>query len=173
MTTPTPMKHALSQQGKTPSQSQHGAVGTPPVSTPFSAAHAASAFSPHGPRSSPQQVKKSPATTLGGHPSVPAVNFDSPSAAAALSALNMGSLDSGLSGFLGKTSEDERAKRLDAMIDILSVRPICLFLLFYFSDLQHSKEKASSAKPAWSDWPKDSAWKYSGTRLSATKRKRA
>ncbi|VBB76398.1 Putative protein of unknown function [Podospora comata] len=122
MTTPTPMKHALSQQGKTPSQSQHGAVATPPVSTPFSAAHAASAFSPHGPRSSPQQVQKSPATTLGGHPSVPAVNFDSPSAAAALSALNMGSLDSGLSGFLGKTSEDERAKRLDAMIDILSQR---------------------------------------------------
>ncbi|KAK0671839.1 mediator of RNA polymerase II transcription subunit 1-domain-containing protein [Cercophora samala] len=124
MTTPTPMKHALSQQGKTPSQSQHGAVATPPVSTPFSAAHAASAFSPHahGPRSSPQQVKKSPATTLGGHPSVPAVNFDSPSAAAALSALNMGSLDSSLSGFLGRTSEDERAKRLDAMIDILSQR---------------------------------------------------
>ncbi|KAK4174922.1 mediator of RNA polymerase II transcription subunit 1-domain-containing protein [Triangularia setosa] len=122
MTTPTPMKHALSQQGKTPSQSQHGAVATPPVSTPFSAAHAASAFSPHGPRSSPQQIKKSPATTLGGHPSVPAVNFDSPSAAAALSALNMGSLDSGLSGFLGRTSEDERAKRLDAMINILSQR---------------------------------------------------
>ncbi|KAK0708745.1 mediator of RNA polymerase II transcription subunit 1-domain-containing protein [Apiosordaria backusii] len=122
MTTPTPMKHALSQQGKTPSQSQHGAVGTPPVSTPFSAAHAASAFSPHGPRSSPQQVKKSPATTLGGHPSVPAVNFDSPSAAAALSALNMGSLDSGLPGFLSRTSEDERAKRLDAMINILSQR---------------------------------------------------
>ncbi|KAK4201413.1 mediator of RNA polymerase II transcription subunit 1-domain-containing protein [Triangularia verruculosa] len=122
MATPTPMKHALSQQGKTPSQSQHGAVATPPVSTPFSAAHAASAFSPHGPRSSPQQVKKSPATTLGGHPSVAAVNFDSPSAAAALSALNMGSLDAGLSGFLGKTSEDERAKRLDAMINILSQR---------------------------------------------------
>ena len=122
MATPTPMKHALSQQGKTPSQSQHGAAATPPVSTPFSAAHAA--FSPHGPRSSPQQVKKSPATTATmGHPSNAAVNFDSPSAAAIFGALQIGGgLDhlgiQGLGG-LGKNTEDERAKRLDDVIAIL------------------------------------------------------
>lgn len=117
------MKHALSQQGKTPSQSQHGAAATPPVSTPFSVAHAA--FSPHGPRSSPQQVKKSPATatTIAGHPSASAVNFDSPSASAALSALQMGvGMDLGLQGLnLGRSTEDDRAKRLDAIIGTLSV----------------------------------------------------
>ncbi|KAK4463389.1 mediator of RNA polymerase II transcription subunit 1-domain-containing protein [Cladorrhinum samala] len=121
MATPTPMKHALSQQGKTPSQSQHGAAATPPVSTPFSVAHAA--FSPYGPRSSPQQVKKSPATatTVAGHPSASAVNFDSPSASAALSALQMGvGMDLGLQGLnLGRSTEDDRAKRLDAIIGIL------------------------------------------------------
>ncbi|KAK4229647.1 mediator of RNA polymerase II transcription subunit 1-domain-containing protein [Podospora fimiseda] len=118
MATPTPMKHTLSQQGKTPSQSQHGAAATPPVSTPFSVAHAA--FSPLGPRSSPQQVKKSPATssTMAGHPSASAVNFDSPSASAALSAMQMGvGMDLGLSGLaLARSTEDERAKRLDAII---------------------------------------------------------
>jgi hypothetical protein len=125
------MKQVLSQQGKTPSQSQsqQGAVATPPVSTPFSAAHAA--FSPHGPRSSPSQVKKSPATAqsgtvVGNHPSVP-VNFDSPSTAAAFSALQIGAgLDLGLQGLdglgaLGRSTDDDRAKRLDAVIDILSV----------------------------------------------------
>ncbi|KAK4448223.1 mediator of RNA polymerase II transcription subunit 1-domain-containing protein [Podospora aff. communis PSN243] len=122
------MKQVLSQQGKTPSQSQQGAAATPPVSTPFSAAHAA--FSPHGPRSSPSQVKKSPATAqsgtvVGNHPSVPA-NFDSPSTAAAFSALQIGvGLDLGLQGLdglgaLGRSTDDERAKRLDAVIDILS-----------------------------------------------------
>ncbi|KAK0652938.1 mediator of RNA polymerase II transcription subunit 1-domain-containing protein [Cercophora newfieldiana] len=123
------MKQVLSQQGKTPSQSQSqtGAAATPPVSTPFSAAQAA--FSPHGPRSSPSQVKKSPATaqsgTVGSHPSVP-VNFDSPSTAAAFSALQIGTgLDLGLQGLdglgaLGRNTDDERAKRLDAVIDILS-----------------------------------------------------
>ncbi|KAK4162582.1 mediator of RNA polymerase II transcription subunit 1-domain-containing protein [Cladorrhinum sp. PSN259] len=118
MATPTPMKHALSQQGKTPSQSQHGAAATPPVSTPFSVAHAA--FSPYGPRSSPQQVKKSPATatTIAGHPSASAVNFDSPSASAALSALQMGvGMDLGLQGLnLARSTEDDRAKRLDTII---------------------------------------------------------
>ncbi|KAK3359023.1 mediator of RNA polymerase II transcription subunit 1-domain-containing protein [Lasiosphaeria hispida] len=133
MATPTNIKHALSQQGKTPSQSQHGAAATPPVSTPFSAAHAA--FSPHGPRSSPSQVKKSPATatsgTVMGHPGPPsnaAVNFDSPSAAAAFSALQIaGGLDLSLQGLdalggLGRSTEDERAKRLDDVIAILSQR---------------------------------------------------
>ncbi|KAK0619285.1 mediator of RNA polymerase II transcription subunit 1-domain-containing protein [Immersiella caudata] len=122
------MKQVLSQQGKTPSQSQQGAAATPPVSTPFSAAHAA--FSPHGPRSSPSQVKKSPATAqsgtvVGNHPSVP-VNFDSPSTAAAFSALQIGAgLDLGLQGLdglgaLGRSTDDDRAKRLDAVIDTLS-----------------------------------------------------
>ncbi|KAK3378114.1 mediator of RNA polymerase II transcription subunit 1-domain-containing protein [Podospora didyma] len=125
--TPTAMKHALSQQGRTPSQSQHGAVATPPVSTPFSAAHAA--FSPHGPRSSPQQVKKSPATgtaaTILGPPSNMAVNFDSPSAAAAFGALQIGSgMDLNLQGLGGlasltRSTEDERAKRLEEVIAIL------------------------------------------------------
>ncbi len=132
MATPTPMKHALSQQGRTPSQSQHGAVGTPPVSTPFSAAHAA--FSPHGPRSSPQQVKKSPATsgTLGQVSNAP-VNFDSPSAAAAFGALNLSAgLELGLDGVnvaalgslggIGRNTEDDRVKRLDHVIEVLNVR---------------------------------------------------
>ncbi len=121
MTTPgaSAMKHALSQQGKTPSQSQQGAAATPPV-----------AFSPHGPRSSPQQVKKSPATvgaTVISHGSNAAINFDSPSAAAAFNALQMGGgLDLGLQGLdgldaLGRSTEDERAKRLDAVIARLSV----------------------------------------------------
>ncbi|KAK4138886.1 hypothetical protein BT67DRAFT_413696 [Trichocladium antarcticum] len=122
MSTPTPGKHPLSQ-GKTPSQAQHGATATPPVSTPFSVTHAA--FSPNGPRSSPQQVRKSPATaTTGtlGRAGVP-VNFDSPSAAAALGALQLGNgLDIGLPHLagLGKASEDEKARRLDGVIDILS-----------------------------------------------------
>lgn len=117
------MKQALSQQGKTPSQSQtqQGAVATPPVSTPFSAAHAA--FSPHGPKSSPSQVKKSPATVQSGIASNHPINFDSPSTAAALNALQMSNgLDlEGLNlGALGRSTEDERAKRLDAVINILS-----------------------------------------------------
>ncbi|KAM7196530.1 Mediator of RNA polymerase II transcription subunit 1 domain containing protein [Naviculisporaceae sp. PSN 640] len=124
MATPAAMKHALSQQGRTPAQSQHGAAATPPVSTPFSAAHAA--FSPHGPRSSPQQVKKSPATSVTlGRSSNTAVNFDSPSAAAMFGALQAGSeMDLGIQGLgglgsLARSTEDERAKRLDEVIDIL------------------------------------------------------
>ncbi|KAF9882043.1 hypothetical protein CkaCkLH20_00079 [Colletotrichum karsti] len=125
MATPTQMKHAASQQGRTPSQL---AAATPPVSTPFSQAHAA--FSPRGPRSSPQQFKKSPATssTLMGHPANGALNFDSPSAAAAMGALGIsGGLDIGLDhvgvgafGGLGALgSEDDKIKRLDAVIEIL------------------------------------------------------
>ncbi|KAK4158524.1 mediator of RNA polymerase II transcription subunit 1-domain-containing protein [Chaetomidium leptoderma] len=123
MSTPTPGKHPLLQQGKTPSQPHHGATATPSASTPFSVTQAA--FSPRGPRSSPQQVKKSPATmtsaTLGR--STGPVNFDSPSAAAALDALDLNSaLDLGLQtlGNLGRASEDERARRLDAVIEVLS-----------------------------------------------------
>ncbi|GAB1315147.1 hypothetical protein MFIFM68171_05357 [Madurella fahalii] len=122
MSTPTPGKHPLTQQGRTPSQAQHGAAATPPVSTPFSVAQAA--ISPHGPRSSPQQVKKSPATaTMGGHPSSAAVTFDTPAMESALGALHIGpGLDMGLRalGALGRASEDERAKRLDDVIGVLS-----------------------------------------------------
>ncbi|KAL0476077.1 mediator of RNA polymerase II transcription subunit 1 domain-containing protein [Neurospora intermedia] len=129
MTTPTPMKHTLSQQGsgRTPSQTQHGAAATPPVSTPFSMAHAA--LSPHGSRLSPQAVKKSPAISaaaLLNHPtSTSAVSFDSPSAAAAFSNLQLSDLDfkslGGLAGLqVGRNTEDEKAKRLDEVISILS-----------------------------------------------------
>ncbi|KAK3326447.1 mediator of RNA polymerase II transcription subunit 1-domain-containing protein [Apodospora peruviana] len=127
--TATAMKHALSQQGRTPSQSQsqHGAAATPPVSTPFSAAHAA--FSPRGPRSSPQQVKKSPATattaTMMGHPSNAPISFDSPSAAALFGALQLGgAMDLGIQGLGGlssdRSTEGEFSKRLDNVIAILS-----------------------------------------------------
>ncbi|EFX03186.1 hypothetical protein CMQ_3115 [Grosmannia clavigera kw1407] len=147
MATPTAMKHAPSQQGRTPSQS-HGAAATPPVSTPFSTSHAHAAFSPLGPRSSPQQFKKSPgnSATLMGHSasstgipggaggggggsSVP-VTYDSP-AAAAMGALgingglDLGALDhvsvSGLGGLgsIGRSDEEEREKRLQTVLTIL------------------------------------------------------
>lgn len=103
MATPTPgekladkaPKPGLPQQGRTPSVFP---AATPPVSTPFSHAHVA--FSPRGPKSSPQQFKKSPATsaTLMGHTNAP-LNFDSPSAAAAMGALGIGGgLDLGWRG---------------------------------------------------------------------------
>lgn len=158
MATPTAMKHAPSQQGRTPSQS-HGAAATPPVSTPFSTSHAHAAFSPLGPRSSPQQFKKSPANsaTLMGHSasssgvpggaggggggnSVP-VTYDSP-AAAAMGALgihgglDLGGLDhvgvSGLGGLgsIGRSDEDEREKRLQTVLTILKASfPHALLLL--------------------------------------------
>ncbi|KJZ79592.1 hypothetical protein HIM_01061 [Hirsutella minnesotensis 3608] len=127
MATPTPMKHAPSQQGRTPSQL---AAATPPVSTPFSnPAHVA--FSPRGPKSSPQQVKKSPATSgMLGQSSMGAFNFDSPSTAAAMGALGLGgSFDMGLDnvavgGLEGLTAalagEDDKLKRLDAILKLLS-----------------------------------------------------
>jgi hypothetical protein len=118
------MRHAPSQ-GRTPGQSQ-GAAATPPVSTPYSTTAAAAAFSPHGPRSSPQQFKKSPATssTLLGRPGSAPVNFDSPTAAAALGALGLSDLGlGGLGGLnaLGRVDDDERLRRLDAVIDTLNV----------------------------------------------------
>ncbi|KAF4507845.1 hypothetical protein G6O67_004299 [Ophiocordyceps sinensis] len=127
MSTPTPMKHALSQQGRTPSQLV--AAATPPVSTPFSnPAHAA--FSPRGPRSSPQQVKKSPATSVMlGQTSMGAFNFDSPSTAAAMGALGIGSgfdmgLDNvavgGLDGLGAMAGEDDKLKRSDTILKLLS-----------------------------------------------------
>lgn len=126
MATPQSMKPAPSQQGKTPQQSYHGATGTPgaSASTPYSNLHA---FSPHGPRSSPQQIKKSPATTgnlMGGnsqHGAAP-MNFDSPSAAAF-----MASFDASLVDNIGITSmglprpsgDEERQNRLGDVIQIL------------------------------------------------------
>ncbi|KAL1873811.1 hypothetical protein VTK73DRAFT_726 [Phialemonium thermophilum] len=126
MSTPTP-KH----QGKTPSQSQNAT--SPPVSTPFSASATQTAFSPLGARSSPQHVKKSPATSAAGpsHHANNMVGFDSPSAAAAFGALGLGDgLNLGLDGVsvgalaglgsVGKLNEDERARRLDQVIEILN-----------------------------------------------------
>ncbi|KAL2757873.1 hypothetical protein ACRALDRAFT_207112, partial [Sodiomyces alcalophilus JCM 7366] len=120
----------LLSSGRTPS----GIPGaTPPVSTPFSTSHAHVAFSPRGPKSSPQQFKKSPATstTLMGHPGNGGpLNFDSPSAAAAMGALGIGGgldmgLDNvgvgGLGGLGGLSGEDERLKRLDTVLDIVGV----------------------------------------------------
>ncbi|KAL2269130.1 hypothetical protein VTJ83DRAFT_3976 [Remersonia thermophila] len=118
----TPRGLPLSQQGRTPSQTHHGAAATPAASTPFSITQAA--FSPHGPRSSPQQVKKSPATmaTLG-RGSIGPVNFDSPSVSAALDALGINpAADSVLDGFpdLSLSSEEDKAMRLDWVISTLS-----------------------------------------------------
>ncbi len=133
MTTPTPMRHGLSQQGRTPSQ--NAAAPTPPVSSPFSASQAHAAFSPLGPRSSPQQARnmKSPAnsSTLMGHGGSAPVSFDSPSAAAALGALGItGGLDIGLDAVgvgglglsgLARLDDDERLKRMHNLLDELKV----------------------------------------------------
>ncbi|KAH9892315.1 mediator of RNA polymerase II transcription subunit 1-domain-containing protein [Xylariomycetidae sp. FL2044] len=128
----TPMRGAPSQQGRTPSQiPATGSGATPQASTPFSNPQTAAAFSPHGPRSSPQQFKKSPATATSAtmvaqHSNAGApVNFDSPSAAAALGALGMNDLGldnisvGGLVGGTGRTDEEDRRKKMDYVIDLL------------------------------------------------------
>ncbi|KAI0601524.1 mediator of RNA polymerase II transcription subunit 1-domain-containing protein [Biscogniauxia sp. FL1348] len=124
----TPMRHGPSQQGRTPSQ-HPAAAPTPQASTPFSNSQAAAAFSPHGPRSSPQQFKKSPATATSAammsHSSNGPVNFDSPSAAAALGALGLNELNldnismGGLVSNGGRTDEEDRRKRIDAVVEAL------------------------------------------------------
>lgn len=125
----TPMRHGPSQQGRTPSQ-HPAAAPTPQASTPFSTSQAAAALSPHGPRSSPQQFKKSPATgvlssgVISGQPGNPPLNFDSPSAAAALGGLGLDiNLDNisvgGLIGGPNRSDEDDRKKRMDAVIAAL------------------------------------------------------
>ncbi|KAH8671387.1 mediator of RNA polymerase II transcription subunit 1-domain-containing protein [Xylariales sp. PMI_506] len=125
----TPMRHGPSQQGRTPSQMM-GAAPTPPVSTPFSNPQTQAAFSPpQGSRTSPQTIKKSPATsqTLKGMPDGgAAVNFDSPSATAALGALGIhGNLDLGLDHLsmgslgIGRADEDDRKKRMEALVAML------------------------------------------------------
>jgi hypothetical protein len=126
MATPTPSKHPQ-------------IVATPPVSTPFSTSHHPQnpAFSPHGPRSvvpSPQQVKKSPANsaTLYGYGSGGVGSgtggfvggYDSPSAAMALGGVDLEGMGMGhgLSGVLGgRQVEDERRRKLEDVISILSV----------------------------------------------------
>lgn len=129
---PSAAKYPASQQGRTPSQIPGAtpsqlAGATPPVSTPFSnSAHAA--FSPRGgPRTSPQQFKKSPAVSLLGQ--LPHnLAFDSPSTAAALGlsgAANM-STHEAMEGFQDMrpiTRDDDKLKRLEAILEILSVRP--------------------------------------------------
>lgn len=133
------MRPAASQQGRTPSQAVLNpsapasasaiVAATPPVSTPFSNA-AQNALSPHGPKSSPQQVRKSPAA-LASQPSAAAFNFDSPSTAAAMGALgipagfdvafdNPASLDA-LDAAL---ADDELLKRLDSILDLFAVSRI-------------------------------------------------
>ncbi|KAI0164304.1 mediator of RNA polymerase II transcription subunit 1-domain-containing protein [Hypoxylon sp. FL1284] len=124
----TPMRHGPSQQGRTPSQ-HTAAAPTPQASTPFSNPQTVPAFSPHGPKSSPQQFKKSPAAgtsaiMMGGNA---AANFDSPSAAAAYSTLGITindlNLDNisvgGLVAAAGRTDEEDRNKRMDAVIAAL------------------------------------------------------
>ena len=146
MTTPTPMKHGASQQGRTPNAQGTAptprtiAAATPPVSTPFSQLHAA--FSPPGsalgPRSSSQQFKKSPAnsSTVVGHTASTTANYDSPSTAAAFNSLNMGDLGldavatpaaSAFNAAMGSTmspnmhhsDEDDRLRRLTKVMEIL------------------------------------------------------
>ncbi|KAM3542461.1 hypothetical protein ARSEF1564_004600 [Beauveria bassiana] len=134
MSTPTPaaMKHAPSQQGRTPSGQQgrtpsHFPAATPPVSTPFNAAQAA--FSPRGQHSSPQHVKRSPATMgMAGQSTMASLNFDSPSTAAAMGALGIGNgFDMGLEGVAGLdsvsaayASEEEKLRRLENIIKMLN-----------------------------------------------------
>ncbi|KAI0849259.1 mediator of RNA polymerase II transcription subunit 1-domain-containing protein [Daldinia vernicosa] len=125
----TPMRHGPSQQGRTPSQ-HPAAAPTPQASTPFSTSQNAAVFSPRGPKSSPQQFKKSPATgtsgTMMGTASSTA-NFDSPSAAAAYNTLGMAindlNLDNisvgGLVAAAGRTDEEDRKKRMEAVIAAL------------------------------------------------------
>ncbi len=174
------MKHVPSQQGRTP------AAATPPVSTPFSQVHAA--FSPRGPRSSPQNMKKSPANSatlmghsisnsgmaLGGGPgSVPAMNYDSP-AAAAMGALGLvlGGLDNisvgGLSqlGSLGRADEDERARRLQKVLEMLKVCLLSALPVFATDILSNTprKAKAGSARPDSSGWPSLWDWNAFGRR---------
>lgn len=135
MSTPTPMKHGASQQGRTPSQL--AAAATPPVSTPFSNP-AQAAFSPMGgPRSSPQHIKKSPATLIGGHVPGGALNFDSPSTFAAFG--GQPSADHELEQQNQRerafASEADKVQRLEDILAILSVsdrapmqrHPVCYF----------------------------------------------
>lgn len=113
------MKHGASQQGRTPSQL---AAATPPVSTPFSNP-AQAAFSPMGPRSSPQHVKKSPATLIGAHIPAGALNFDSPSTYAAFGAQPSADheLEQQNQRERAFASEADKVQRLEDILLILNV----------------------------------------------------
>jgi hypothetical protein len=101
-----------------------------------------------------------------GHAVNNAVNFDSPSAAAAIGALGMGG-DLGLGfdtvsvaglgglGTLGKVDDDERAKRLENVIDILNVcyDPSPLVSRIRMLKISRKPTKALSAKPVSRDLP--------------------
>lgn len=156
------MKHAPSQQGKTPQY----AAATPgaSASTPYSNLHAA--FSPHGggPKSSPQQIKKSPANAASammmstsnsqqgtsGPGTAPPMNFDSPSANAAFnSMLGMGGFDTSLDnmgmGAIGlprPSGDEERQKRLDEVTQVLSVLRTPLMAAHHRCRLTHQTAKA-------------------------------
>ncbi|KAH6652797.1 mediator of RNA polymerase II transcription subunit 1-domain-containing protein [Truncatella angustata] len=128
----TPMRHGPSQQGRTPSQVP-GAAPTPPVSTPFSNSQTQAAFSPaQGSKTSPQAFRKSPAnshTLKGLSDGAGPVNFDSPSAAAALGALgihdlgldnlSMGTMGMGMGMGMGRPDDDDRKRRMDIIIAMI------------------------------------------------------
>jgi hypothetical protein len=130
------MKAGASQQGRTPSQL---AAATPPVSTPFSnAAH--TALSPMGPRSSPQHVKKSPATLIGHIPGG-ALNFDSPSTYAAFGGQPMADheLEQQNQRERAFASEADKVQRLE---DILAILNVCLSLLLRKNAAMHGSDIA-------------------------------
>lgn len=114
------MKHSASQQGKTPSQSQQGVAATPPVSTPFGGPASHPVLSPHS-------VKKSPATSLNAMGQHAPLSYDSPAAATAYNMLGIGNLDMALDSALGglgnihKVDDDEKARRLQNVIELLDV----------------------------------------------------
>lgn len=122
------MKHAPSQQGKTPQPSQYGAAATPgaSASTPYSNLPA---FSPHGLRSSPQQFKKSPVASMvlmnNSQPGPAPVNFDSPSAAALFGGFDLAAdgMGMGSMGLSRPSGDEERQKRLEEVIQTLGVIP--------------------------------------------------
>ncbi|RKF58229.1 hypothetical protein OnM2_069030 [Erysiphe neolycopersici] len=125
MATPTPGKQASVQ-----------AVATPPASTPFSSSNHLPylAFSPYGPQSvvpSPQQVKKSPATSQmmlnNGTTGSFSGNYDSPSAAMALGSIS-GLSELGLDALSGvanprRDDEEERKRKMDLVSEILKQDP--------------------------------------------------
>lgn len=124
MATSTAGKHATVQ-----------AVATPPASTPFSSNHHSHlAITPHGAQSvvpSPQQIKKSPATSLvllnQGTTGSFGAGYDSPSAAMALGGIsNLSDLNfDGLCGVssLKRDDEEERKRKLDLVSEILKQNP--------------------------------------------------
>lgn len=92
-----------------------------------------------------------------------ALNFDSPSTAAAMRALDIGGgfdlgLDNVGAGALGGfgnafSSEDDKVKRLDQILEILNVR---ILMSPTFSRLTACRRRRdTSVKTAWLAWPND------------------